>query len=120
MEQVQGGREEVETAGLKLGLQPGERLQQLLKERNDLRELLNEQLETTSVHTARINGMEGNLMDMQNATKLASQVSHPKEGAPSLAARTPAVKALEWEGPHERLWWTACLIRLVVLPAGSS
>ena len=75
-EQVQGGHEEVGTSGPVSGLQPGERLQQLLKERDDLRQLLNEQLETTSVHTARINGLEDNLLDMQNATKLASQVSH--------------------------------------------
>ena len=60
------------------------RLQQLLKERDDLKQLLNEQLETVSAHTARINGLEEDLMDMQNATKVVSQVSR-------LGAR-PAVK----------------------------
>ncbi len=60
-------------------MQPGETLQQLLKERDALRQLLNEQLETTSAHTARINGLEQDLMDMQSATKLASQVCHPRQ-----------------------------------------
>jgi len=52
-----------------------EGLQHVLKERDELRQLLNDQLTTISTHTARINGLEQNLMDMQNATKVAAQVT---------------------------------------------
>ena len=72
---MQGDHGGVNLADSGTGLQSEDRLQQLLKERDDLKQLLNEQLETISAHTARINGLEEDLMDMQNATKIASQVS---------------------------------------------
>ena len=52
-----------------------EGLQYALKERDELRQLLNDQLTTISMHTARINGLEQDLMDVQNATKGAAQVT---------------------------------------------
>ena len=54
--------------------QAAEDLQQLLKERDGLRELVSEQLATATAHTARIHALEEDLQNMQNATKLAAQV----------------------------------------------
>ena len=88
---MQGGHGELEVTTCKSGLQPEAGLQQLLKERDDLRQVLNEQLETTSAHTARINGLQQDLMDMQNATKLASQVSCRAQAASSPVAQLHCV-----------------------------
>ena len=55
-------------------VQPAEDLQQLLKERDGLRELVSEQLGAATAHTARIHALEQDLQNMQNATKLAAQV----------------------------------------------
>ena len=52
-----------------------EGLQYALKERDELRQLLNDQLTTISTNTGRINGLEQDLMNMQNATKVAAQVA---------------------------------------------
>ena len=60
--------------------QPEDSLQQLMRERDDLRQLLSEQLHTISVHTSRINGLEQNLLDMQDATKVSAQVIGPPQG----------------------------------------
>ena len=55
-------------------VQPAEDLQQLLKERDGLRELVSEQLAAATTHTARIHALEEDLQNLQNATKLAAQV----------------------------------------------
>ena len=55
-------------------MQPPEDLQQLLKERDGLQELVSEQLAAATAHTARIHALEEDLQNMQNATKLAAQV----------------------------------------------
>ena len=55
-------------------MQPAEDLQQLLMERDGLRDLVSEQLATATTHTARIHALEEDLQSMQNATKLAAQV----------------------------------------------
>ena len=55
--------------------QPEDSLQQVMRERDDLRQLLNEQLDTISAHTSRINGLEQDLLDMQDATKVSAQVT---------------------------------------------
>ncbi len=60
--------------------QPEDSLQQLLTEREGLRRLLNEQVDTISAHTSRINGLERDLLDMQDATKVSAQVIGPPEG----------------------------------------
>ena len=55
-------------------VQAAEDLQQLLKERDGLRELVSQQLAAATAHTARIHALEEDLQNMQNATKLAAQV----------------------------------------------
>ncbi|CAL5219504.1 g1346 [Coccomyxa viridis] len=94
---TEDAREVADTISPTSGLRPGEMLQQVLKERDDLRQLLNEQLGATSAHTARINGLEQDLMDMQNATKLASQA------ATEQAARALALYAKEAQELRDQL-----------------
>ena len=77
-------------------VQAAEDLQQLLKERDGLRELVSEQLAAATAHTARIHALEEDLQNMQNATKLAAQVmllpptpGHQAEPCPWCIQRRP-------------------------------
>lgn len=59
------------------GAEPKEDAQELLKERDALRQILNDQLTAIGAHTSRITALEQDLVDMQSATRLASQVGFP-------------------------------------------